>query len=112
LNAGGNLNSMVVPGGHSWDENRMNLTAGFLCESFNLDKPNIAAETGVDEITQPNLEEWSDEFLDVSRIASHLSGSIVKERSVLELLPIPDDTLDDTTKAFFIQTKLFVDGFK
>ena len=68
------------------------------------------AELGTDEIIHTNLSAWSEEFLDVAGLVSQLSGHEIKKCSVLDLFPAFDDSLDDSTKAFAAQTRLFVDG--
>ncbi len=108
-NAPENLVTEVVPGGHSWDEHRIKISAEFLCLRLDLPTPASAVKMNDNLIDKRNIDQWRDKYLSTKELVRFLTGIDCKIESIYEIFPSAQDIDDDTSRAFYAQTKLFTE---
>ena len=103
----GNFSSEVVPGGHSWDENRIKITAEFICHHFKLKAPVSFPSMGTRLIEKRNILNWEKDYYNVAQTIKALTGVDCKLNSIYEIFPYLDGINDEIAHAFYTQVKLF-----
>ena len=107
--APGNLITKVVPGGHSWDEHRIKISAEFLCRRLNLPPPASDVRMKDNLVEKRNIDQWLDSYLNTKELVRLLTGIDCDLGSIYDIYPEARELKDNTARAFFSQAKLFTE---